>query len=64
MTDRARTIERRTGETEVRLAALDMLAQAEHGQGSLVVAVCGALEVEDMLAAELQDLMAEPPGVG
>jgi histidinol dehydrogenase len=49
---------------QVRLAALDMLAQAEHGQGSLVVAVCGALEVGDMLVAELEDLMAQPPSVG
>ena len=54
----------RVSTQQVRLAALDMLAQAEHGQGSLVVAVCGALEVGDMLVAELEDLMAEPPSVG
>ena len=54
----------RVSPQQVRLAALDMLAQAEHGQGSLVVAVCGALEVGDMLVAELEDLMAEPPSVG
>ena len=39
------------GAQQLRLAALDMLAQAEHGQGSLVVAVCGALEVGDTLVA-------------
>jgi histidinol dehydrogenase len=54
----------RVSPQQVRLAALDLLAQAEHGQGSLVVAVCGALEVGDMLVAELEDLMAEPPSVG
>jgi len=54
----------RVSPQQVRLAALDMLAQAEHGQGSLVVAVCGALEVGDMLVAELEDLMAEAPSVG
>jgi histidinol dehydrogenase len=47
-----------------RLAALDMLAQAEHGQGSLAVAVCGATEVGDMLVAELERLLAEPPSFG
>jgi histidinol dehydrogenase len=48
---------------QVRLAALDMLAQAEHGQGSLAVGVCGATEVGDMLAAELERLRTEPPSV-
>jgi histidinol dehydrogenase len=49
---------------QARLAALDMLAQAEHGQGSLAVAVCAATEVGDMLVAELEPLLAEPPSVG
>jgi histidinol dehydrogenase len=49
---------------QVRLAALDLLAQAEHGQGSLAVAACGATDVGDMLAAELEGLLAEPPSVG
>jgi histidinol dehydrogenase len=48
---------------QVRLAALDMLAQAEHGQGSLAVAVCGATEVGDMLVVELEHLLAESPTV-
>jgi histidinol dehydrogenase len=54
----------RASAQQVRLAALDLLAQAEHGQGSLAVAVCGATEVGDMLAAELERLLAEPPSVG
>jgi histidinol dehydrogenase len=49
---------------EVRLAALDMLAQAEHGQGSLAVGACAATEVGDMLVAELEHLLSEPPSVG
>src|SRR5438067_1452626 len=39
------------GEREVRLAALDMLAQAEHGAGSLVAAGSPAPEVCNSLAA-------------
>jgi histidinol dehydrogenase len=54
----------RTSAQEVRLAALDLLAQAEHGQGSLAVAVCAATGVGDMLAAELEGLLAQPPSVG
>jgi histidinol dehydrogenase len=38
----------------VRLAALDMLAQAEHGAGSLVVGVACAGPVADALASELR----------
>ena len=49
---------------QVRLAALDLLAQAEHGQGSLAVAVCAATDVGDTLAAELEGLLAQPPSVG
>jgi histidinol dehydrogenase len=37
----------------IRLAALDMLAQAEHGPGSLVVALVSQESVADALAAEL-----------
>jgi histidinol dehydrogenase len=52
------------GAHELHLAALDMLAQAEHGDGSLVVAVCtGEHTVED-LAAELERLVVERPTVG
>jgi histidinol dehydrogenase len=41
------------GGDAVRFAALDMLAQAEHGAGSLVVAVASSTDVADALAAEL-----------
>jgi len=47
------------GEREVRLAALDMLAQAEHGEGSLVVAVSPGPGVNDALAAAIERLDTE-----
>jgi histidinol dehydrogenase len=40
-------------DADLRLVALDMLAQAEHGQGSLVVAVCPHEQVLDELEVEL-----------
>jgi histidinol dehydrogenase len=46
------------------LAALDMLAQAEHGEGSLVVAVSPSAQVCDVLAAALDALVVERPTVG
>jgi histidinol dehydrogenase len=52
------------GEPEVRLAALDMLAQGEHGEGSLVVAVTPAARTGDALVAAIESLCAEGPGVG
>jgi histidinol dehydrogenase len=52
------------GEHEVRLAALDMLAQAEHGEGSLVAAASPSGEVCDALAATLVRLVVERPTVG
>jgi histidinol dehydrogenase len=52
------------GERELRLAALDMLAQAEHGEGSLVVAVSPSEETCDALATSLQELVLERPTVG
>ncbi len=52
------------GEREVGLAALDMLAQAEHGEGSLVVAVCCGPGVGEALARELERLHAERPAEG
>ena len=52
------------GEKELRLAALDMLAQGEHGEGSLVVAVSHGARVGDALAAMLEDLVVERPTVG
>ncbi len=48
----------------IRLAALDMLAQAEHGEGSLVVAVSPSARVCDALAAMLESLVVERPTVG
>ncbi len=50
-------------EHDLRLAALDMLAQAEHGEGSLVVAVSPAASAIDGLAALLAELAAERPTV-
>jgi histidinol dehydrogenase len=52
------------GERELRLAALDMLAQAEHGEGSLVAAVATSAPVCDGLTAALQQLALERPTVG
>lgn len=49
------------GERELRLVALDMLAQGEHGEGSLVVAVSPAPSVGDALVGELTRLDAERP---
>jgi histidinol dehydrogenase len=49
---------------EVRLAALDLLAQGEHGEGTLVVAVSPAAELGEALAATLNDLLAEGPAIG
>jgi histidinol dehydrogenase len=52
------------GESETSSAALDMLAQAEHGEGSLVVAVSSSGEVCDRLEATLQREILERPTVG
>jgi histidinol dehydrogenase len=52
------------GEHELGLAALDMLAQAEHGEGSLVAAVSSSAEVCDALAATLEEMVLERPTVG
>jgi histidinol dehydrogenase len=49
---------------ELHLAALDMLAQGEHGEGSLVVAASSSAEVCDALAAKLAELVLERPTVG
>jgi histidinol dehydrogenase len=53
-----------SGEHELRLAALDMLAQAEHGEGSLVAAASPSPSVCDALAAMLEQLVLERPTVG
>ncbi len=49
------------GEHEIRLAALDMLAQGEHGAGSLVVAVSPDPAVSEALADTIARLDAERP---
>jgi histidinol dehydrogenase len=51
-------------ERDVRLAALDMLAQAEHGEGSLVAACSPTGATCDALAAALDELVLERPTVG
>jgi len=53
-----------TGEREAALAALDMLAQAEHGAGSLVAAVSPSAEACERLAAALEQLVLGRPTVG
>jgi histidinol dehydrogenase len=52
------------GEREIRLAALDMLAQAEHGEGSLVVAASPSATAGEQLAQTLARLDAEHPTAG
>jgi histidinol dehydrogenase len=52
------------GPDELRLVALDMLAQGEHGEGSLVVAVSPAGGVSSELAAMLEALIVDRPTVG
>lgn len=52
------------GQREIALTALDMLAQAEHGEGSLVVAVSPGPGVNDALATEIARLDAELPAGG
>jgi histidinol dehydrogenase len=52
------------GERDVELAALDMLAQGEHGVGSLVVAVSAGPGVVEALAAALARLDGEVPAAG
>ncbi len=52
------------GEREIELATLDMLAQGEHGEGSLVAAVSPSADVCEALAASLSKLLLERPTVG
>jgi histidinol dehydrogenase len=52
------------GEREVGLVALDMLAQAEHGAGSLVVAISPNPETLDALDQTLERLVVTRPTVG
>jgi histidinol dehydrogenase len=51
-------------ERELRLAALDMLAQGEHGSGSLVVGVSPSAELCERLAGALEEMVLERPTVG
>jgi len=53
-----------SGPDEVHLAALDMLAQGEHGEGSLVVAASTVPSVADALATAVEELILERPSVG
>ncbi len=57
-------LEGRLGEEDLKLAALDMLAQGEHGEGSLVVAVSSEAQVGDALMAAIAELVVERPTVG
>jgi histidinol dehydrogenase len=50
-------------EQDLGLAALDMIAQGEHGEGSLVVALTTTPSAADALAALLERRLAEPPAV-
>jgi histidinol dehydrogenase len=49
-------------DADPRLAALDLLAQAEHGTDSLAVAVSSSQPALDALEASLESLSAERPG--
>ena len=49
--------------TDVRLAALDLLAQAEHGEDSLVVAVSDDAALLDAVGREMQALFRDRPTV-
>ncbi len=52
------------GERGVELAALDLLAQAEHGAGSMVVAIATSADTLDTLAGVLERLVVTRPTVG
>jgi histidinol dehydrogenase len=52
------------GKRGVELAALDLLAQSEHGAGSLVVAIAPSAETLDALAEVLERLLVARPTVG
>ncbi len=48
-------------DADPRLVALDMLAQAEHGTGSLVAGVCDSATALQALAAQLEELASAHP---
>jgi histidinol dehydrogenase len=56
-------LDEHAGSREVELTALDMLAQAEHGEGSLVIAITPSAHVLDTLAQALEQLVLERPTV-
>jgi histidinol dehydrogenase len=49
-------------DADLEMVALDLLAQAEHGRGSLVVAICPHEQVLDALEVELGRLGEDRPG--
>ncbi len=52
------------GARGVELAALDMLAQAEHGAGSLVVSIAPSAQTLDALQATIERIVVTRPTVG
>ena len=62
--DLVAVIGEQAGARGVELAALDMLAQAEHGEGSLVVAIAEGAQTLDALTATLERLLLARPTVG
>ncbi len=62
--DLVAVIGEQAGGRGVELAALDMLAQAEHGAGSLVVAIAASAETLDTLAQTLERMVVTRPTVG
>jgi len=62
--DLVAVIGEQAGARGVELAALDMLAQAEHGEGSLVVAIAASAQTLDALTATLERLLLARPTVG
>jgi histidinol dehydrogenase len=62
--DLVTVIGEQAGERGGRLAALDMLAQAEHGAGSLVVAIASSAETLEELGEMLEQMIPTRPTVG
>jgi len=62
--DLVAVIGEQAGDRAVELAALDMLAQAEHGAGSLVVAIAASSERLDALEQTLARMVVTRPTVG
>lgn len=62
--DLVTVIGEQAGARGVELAALDMLAQAEHGAGSLVVAIAPSAQTLDELAQALKRMVVTRPTVG